>query len=158
SEASAESVPALCLTHYRGPAFSEGAFLLREYARENRPALVRIRIGTSRYRKSTTVPGFYYGADGGISYDPVVAVFLCPFLKTFNKRLDALIDDSAIRIHGIRTKEEVLALVRAFKKYERKGRVGFDHAHLYGMSSLLLGISIVLWLLRGAWPATAEIS
>ncbi len=77
-------------------------------------------------------------------------------MKTFNKRLEALVDDSAIRIHGIRTKEEVLALVRAFRKFERKGRVGFDHGYLYGMSFLLLGFSLLLWLASWAWPGANE--
>jgi len=72
-------------------------------------------------------------------------------LKTFNKRLEALIDDSAIRIHGVRTKDELLELVRAFRKFEIKGRVGFDHGRLYGMSLLLLGISILLWLSFWVW-------
>ncbi len=72
-------------------------------------------------------------------------------MKTFNKRLDAHIDDSAIRIHGLGTKEAVLALVRSFRKFERKGRVGFDHGALYGVSFFLLAITVSAWLASWAW-------
>lgn len=70
-------------------------------------------------------------------------------MKTFNKRLGILIAGSVARIQVARSKDDVLAVVRAFRKFERKGRVGFDHRNLYLAFLILLGLSVLIWL--AAW-------
>lgn len=67
-------------------------------------------------------------------------------LKTFNKRLGILIADSVTRVQVARSKDELLEVVRAFRKFERQGRVGFDHRNLYLSFLTLLALSALLWL------------
>ena len=61
-----------------------------------------------------------------------------------------------VGIYSARTKEDVLAVVRSFKKFERKGRVGFSHDGLYGAFFALLGVSALIWLVHWAWPGASQ--
>lgn len=74
-------------------------------------------------------------------------------MRTFNKRLQALIADGVGRIQAARTREEILVVVQAFRKFERKGRVGFDHAHLYSAFFMLAVVSALAWLAYWIWPS-----
>lgn len=51
-----------------------------------------------------------------------------------------------MRVQVARSKDELSALVRSFRKFERQGRVGFDHGHLYLTFLVLLAFSALLWL------------
>ena len=46
-------------------------------------------------------------------------------------------------------------MVRSFRKYERRGRVAFDHGNARDVSLLLLCVSTLMWLAYWLWPGTS---